>query len=70
MNNISICVRNVEEKLKTDFKTWCARHQISMQDAILVLMGIALRKDIKNIAEKNKIRKSLEKKRKALGENK
>ena len=62
-----IAVRNVTKDLKRDFKTWCASKRISMSDACIVLIGIALRKDLQGMYEKNEKRKALERKNKAQG---
>ena len=44
MGNIN--VREIPENLKHEFKTWCAKNRVTMQDSIIALMEMAMERNL------------------------
>lgn len=44
---ITINTREVPVKLRNNFKVYCAKQEVSMQDAVIAMMEIAIEKKVK-----------------------
>lgn len=42
----NINVRQVPKNLQHNFKVWCVKNKVTMQDAIIALMEISMERDI------------------------
>ncbi len=59
---VSILAREVPLKLRNNFKAFCATNEVSMSEALIVLMRLAIKKDLQIKLRVTKYKKKKEEK--------